>query len=252
MAVLVALALPLSAAELTTIAGAAVQAPLLEMAKAFQQQTGHVVTVEFDTVPNIMRRLGAGDVAATSADVIIGTNAAIDQAIADRRVDARTRVPLGRIGIGVAVSKGSAKPDISTVEALRAAILNADGVVTSQGTSGTYVVKMLADLGLADQIRAKTRQVGSGVDVMTRLGTSRNEIGFTQMSEVLHGEANGGGALVGPLPAGVQNFTTYEAAVATTAKSPTEARQFVRTLGSPAARKLFVAAGWQVSDVRAQ
>src|SRR5215213_119378 len=152
LALFAIVSMPLAAAEISTLAGAAVQGPLLEMAKTFQEQTGHVVKVEFDTTPNIVRRRGAGDV---GADVIVATRAAIDQAIMDGRAMAATRVSLSRIGIAVAVSKGAAKPDISTPDALKAAILKADAVITSQGTSGTYVTKLLADLGVAEQIKGK-------------------------------------------------------------------------------------------------
>jgi molybdate transport system substrate-binding protein len=247
-ATLALLAVPVAAIEITTLAGAAVQAPLLEMAKAFEAQSGHTVKVEFDTVPNITRRIAAG----TTADVLVGTAPAIDQAVKDGRAIATSRATLGRIGVGVAVSKGAPKPDISSVDALKAAILKADGVVTSQGTSGTYVMKMLADIGVLDQVKAKTVQVGSGVAVMERLGTSRNEIGFTMISEVMYGEAHGGGTLVGPLPRPIQNLTGYEAAVMTASTQQDIARQFVRTLTSPQARKLFVANGWEVPGVRAQ
>src|SRR5262245_57895894 len=137
-----AMAVPLAAAEVSTLAGAAVTGPLLETAKVFQQQTGHEIKVQFDTVPNILKRLGSGE----SADVLIATAAGVDQAIKDGRAVAETRTALGRIGVGVAVSLGAAKPDVSSPEALKAAILRADGVVTSQGTSGTYVLKMLGDL----------------------------------------------------------------------------------------------------------
>lgn len=241
--------LPLAAAEVSTLAGAAVQGPLLEMAKAFQQQTGHEVKVEFDTTPNIVKRLGAGTV---SADVIIATRQAVDQAIEEGRAVATTRTSVGRIGIGVAVSKGAAKPDISTPDALKAAILKADAVITSQGTSGAYVAKMLADLGVAEQIKAKTVQVAGGGAVMERLGKSKNEIGFTMLSEVIYGEAHDGGTLVGPLPRMIQNLTGYDAVVTTNAKSAEEARLFLRTLASPAGRKLLVANGWEVPGVRAQ
>lgn len=247
-ALALALAAPLTAVEITTLAGAAVQEPLLEMAKVFQQQTGHSVTVEFDTTPNIVRRLGGGE----TPDVLIATTAAVQQAIKEGRAIANSHTSLGRIGVGVAVSRGTPKPDVSTVDALEAALLKADAIVTSQGSSGAYVVKMLAGLGVYDRIKGKIAQAPSGVAVMERLGTRRNEIGFTMLSEIMHGEAEGGGTLVGPLPRAVQNFTGYDAAVMTASKSQDVARQFVRLLASPQARKLFVATGWEVPGVRAQ
>lgn len=238
------LALPLAAAEITTLAGAAVQGPLLDMAARFRTSTGHDVSVTFDTVPSILRRLGSGD----RTDVLIATSAGVAQVIGNGTALPDTRTPLGRVGVAVAVSRGDRAPDISTPERLAAAILQSGGVVTSQGTSGLYVMQMLADLGLMDRIKAKTTQLASGVAVMERLGTSRNEIGFTQLSEVIYGEAHGGGTLVGPLPAALQNFTVYEAIVMRSAASPEVATAFVRTLASEPARVLFRAAGWEPAD----
>jgi molybdate transport system substrate-binding protein len=246
-AILLLTTIPVAAVEIPTLAGAAVTAPLLEMAKAFQQRTGHEVKVQFDTVPNIMRRLTPD-----AADVLIATSAGVEQAIKEGKADGATRVPLGRVGIGVGVSRGAAKPDISTVDALKAAILKANAVVTSQGTSGAYVLKMLNDLGVAEQIKAKTVQVPSGVAVMERLGKNSNEIGFTMLSEVMYGDAHGGGTLVGPLPSAIQNYTSYEAVVLGGAKAPEQARQFVRTLASRESRKLFASNGWQVPDIFTQ
>ena len=244
----IVLTVPLAAVEITALAGAAIQGPLLDMATTFQQQSGHTVKVEFDTTPNIVKRLAGGG----GADILIATSAAVEQAVADGRAVASTRTALGRIGIGVAVSRGATRPDVSTVDALTAAILKADAVLTSQGASGAYVTKMLGDLGLMEQIKGKVVVVPSGVALMDRLGTSRNEIGFTMVSEVMYGEAHGGGVLAGALPRQIQNFTGYDAAVMTASTQQDVARQFVRLLTSPAARKLLTASGWEVPGVRAQ
>jgi molybdate transport system substrate-binding protein len=244
----IALAVPLSAADISTLAGAAVQGPLIETARLFEQQTGHVVAVRFDTVPRIMRSL-TGD----SADVLIATSAGVDQAVKDGKAVANTRAALGRIGIGVAISRGGTRPDISTVDALKTALTAADALVISQGTSGTYVQRMLGELGIAEQIKGKLVQVASGVMVMERLGTpGRNEIGLTMLSEVMYGEAHGGGTLVGPLPAAIQNRTGYDAVMLTGSRQPEVARQFLMALRSPAARKLMVANGWEVPGVAAR
>jgi molybdate transport system substrate-binding protein len=241
-AVCVAMAVPaLAAAQISTLAGAAAQEPLIEVARAFKQQTGHEVRVEFDTVPNITRRLAAGE----ATDVFVGTTAAVDQAIKDGRADAATRAPLGRIGVGVAISRGGTKPDVATVDALKAALARADTILVSRGTSGAYVQKMLGDLGVMASMKGKIVEVASGVAVMDRLGTSRNEIGFTMVSEIMYGQAHGGGTFVAPLPDTLQNYTQYEAVVMSRARTPDEARAFVRALATPAARKLFAATGWQ-------
>src|SRR6185295_17169367 len=93
----IAIATPLSAAGLSTLATAALQGPLEQVVKAFEQQSGHQVTIHFDTSPNIARRLAAGEV----ADVLIASAAGVDQAIKEGKALADTRVSVGRIGVGV-------------------------------------------------------------------------------------------------------------------------------------------------------
>ena len=249
VAAVLAVAVPVSAAELSTLAAAAVQGPLLALVDSFRQQAGHTVTVTFDTVPNIGRRLAAGE----RSDILIATAAGIDQAVKDGRVIVDTRLTIGRIGIGVAVSRGGRRADATSADTLKASIAQADAVLISQGTSGTYVQQMFADLGIAEQIKGKVVQLSSGVAVMDRLGMpGRNEIGFTMVSEIKHGEAHGGGTFIAPLPAAFQTFTEYQAIVMTGAREPNVARQFVRTLGSPAAKRLLVENGWEVQDIRTQ
>jgi len=242
----VAASVSLSAAEITSLTSAAAQGPLLEWQKTFEQQSGHTVTFSFDTVPNLTKRI-----VTEAGDVLVATSAGVDQAVKEGRANATTRFAIGRIGVGVAVSRGDAKPDVSTPAALKAALAKVDKVVVSRGTSGAYVEKMLRQL--APEVTDKIVFEPSGVHVMARLGNSKNEIGFTMVSEIMHSEAHaGGGNLVAPLPAGLQNWTPYEAVVLTASKQPDAARQFIRSLGSPAARKIFAASGWQTPNVSAQ
>ena len=147
-------------------------------------------------------------------------------------------------GVGVAMGKGASRPDVSSVDGLKASLLKADAVVYSQGASGLLVEQMLQKIGVADQIKAKVVQLPTGNDVMKRLGTgSGNQVGFTMVSEIKLGESYGG-SLVGPLPAAVQTYTAYEAVVMTKAADPEAARAFVRAITTPAAGQVFAAAGW--------
>lgn len=245
LVVALAVAVPASAAEISALAAAAVQGPLLILVDSFKQQAGHTVTVQLDTMPNIARRLAAGE----TADVLIATAAGMDQAIKDGKALTDTRLTIGRIGIGVSVSRGGRRADVSSVDALKVAILQADTVLVSQGTSGVYIRKMLADMGILDQIKAKIVEMPSGVALMERLGTAgRNEIGFTAVSEGKRGDAAGGGTFSGSLPAAIQNFTEYQAAVTSASREADPARQFVRTLSGPAARRLLVENGWDVQE----
>ena len=231
----------LAGAEISTLATAAIDAPLHALAKEFRQQTGHDVKVQTDTSPNITRRLAGGEV----PDVLIAATGTIDQVIKDGRAVAATRASVGKIGVGVAISKGGRRPDVSSVDALKAELLKADAVLYSQGASGLLVEQILRKIGIADQIKGKTAQLATGSAVMARLGSAAGqEIGFTMVSEIRQGESFGG-SLVGPLPAAIQSYTSYDAVVMSRAATPDAARAFVRALTAPAARTLLGATGWE-------
>ena len=238
--VLAALVAPLTAAELATLATAAAQGPIQALEKAYQQ-SGQTVRVQFDTSPNITKRLAGGE----SPDVLVAQASTVEQMVKEGRAIAASRTPLGRIGVGVAMARGAQRPDISSVDALKASLLRADAVVYSRGASGLLVEQMLRTIGVADQISAKVVQLPTGGDVMQRLGAARgNEIGFTMVSEIKLGESHGG-SLVGPLPAAVQTYTAYDAVVMSKSTAPDAARAFVRAITTPAARKVFADAGWE-------
>ena len=236
----IAIAAPLSAAGLSTLATAALQGPLEHVVKAFEQQSGHQVTIQFDTSPNIARRLAAGEV----ADVLIASAAGVDQAIKEGKALADTRVSVGKIGVGVAIPRAGRRPDLSSADGLKASIVQADAVIISQGASGAYLEKLFGDMGIADRIKTKLVRLPTGAAVMERLGAARtNELGFTMISEIKFGESHGG-VLVGPLPAAIQTMTTYDAVVMSSAGSPDAARAFVRAVAAPPARRLLADAGW--------
>ena len=228
-----------AAAELAVLATAAAQGPVQALDKAFQPD--RAAKVHFDTSPNIAKRLAAGE----TPDVLIAQAATVDQLIKDGRALAATRTPVGRIGVGVGIGRGGRRPDISTVDALKAALLQADAVVYSRGASGLLVEQLLRTIGVAEQISSKVVQLPTGDDVMQRLGmTKGNQIGFTMVSEIKLGESHGG-SFVGPLPAAVQTYTAYDAVVMSGSTAPDAARAVVHALTTPAARQVFTAAGWE-------
>lgn len=229
-----------AAADLSVLATAAAQGPVQALDKALQQPK-QAAKVQFDTSPNIAKRLAAGE----TPDVLIAQAATVDQLIKEGRALAATRTPVGRIGVGVGIGRGARRPDISTVDALKAALLQADAVVYSRGASGLLVEQLLRKIGVADQISSKVVQLPTGDDVMQRLGMAKgNQIGFTMVSEIKLGESHGG-SFVGPLPAAVQTYTAYDAVVMSGSPSPDAARAVVHALATPAARQVFTSAGWE-------
>lgn len=232
--------IPLAAADLSTLATAAAQGPLQALEKMYQQP-GQAIRVQFDTSPNITKRLNAGE----TPDVLVAQSSTVDRLIQEGRAIAATRATIGKIGVGVAVGRGGRRPDISSVDALKASLAKADAVVYSQGASGLLVEEMLRKIGVADQIKSKVVQLPTGSDVMQRLGSGGgNQIGFTMVSEIKLGESYGG-SLAGPLPAAVQTYTAYDAVVMSKSAAPDAAQAFVRAIVTPAARQVFAAAGWE-------
>lgn len=231
---------PLSA-DLSTLATMAVQGALDPLVKEFQQQTGTHIAVIYDTGPNLAKRVAASE----RADVLIAPAAVVDQAIKDGRAAGDSRTEIGRVGVGIAMRSGARVPEIGSATALKQALLKADAVLYSQGTSGAYVEKLFRDLGVSDQIKGKTTVLPNGGLVLEQLiSDRRNTLGFTMVSEIRL-MAPKGVALVGPLPDGIQNYTTYTAAVMSSATDAAAARRFVAFITRPAARSLFVTTGWQ-------
>jgi molybdate transport system substrate-binding protein len=154
-------------------------------------------------------------------------------------------VPIGRVGVGVAVAVRAQglDPDISDLERFKRALLDADTLVYSQASSGLYMEKLVDLLGMADQLKVKTFRYASGAQVLEHLVRGGGgEIGFAAITEIRLFEPKGI-RFVGPLPAQVQNSTAYSAAVMNDAPEIDVARDFVRFLGTPEAKAVFVAAG---------
>ena len=231
---------PIAAAELSMLASGAVERALETLERDYRQQ-GVAIRLQFDTTPNITKRLASGE----TPDVLIAAAATVDQLIKKGRAIADSRAAIGRIGIGVAVGPGSRHPDISTVDALKNALRQADSVLLTQGAAGTYLETALRDIGVMDQISGKVTRMPTGVALTQRLGSGKgSQIGFTMISELKLG-AQYGAAYVGPLPAGLQRPSAYDAVVMSGSRAPDAARAFVRYITTPAARKLFAADGWE-------
>ncbi|HTA99787.1 MAG TPA: substrate-binding domain-containing protein [Bradyrhizobium sp.] len=226
---------PARATQITVMSGAAVEAGLVIAVEAFRQQTGDNVQIVFATTPEISRRVGAGE----TPDVVIATPAALDDLVKSGKIEGTGRVPVGRVGIGVAIREGAPKPDVSTTDALKRAVLDADSVIYNRASSGLFVESLLQRLGLAEQIQGKTKRY-AGTDMIEPLIKGKgNEIGFMPVAEILHFR-NRGLQLAGPLPEDVQNYTSY---AAQPASKSAVAMAFVRFLETPESKGIFAAAG---------
>jgi molybdate transport system substrate-binding protein len=230
----VVFAFPAFATEIHVLSAGAVEPGLVVAADTFRKETGNAVTINYATTPEIRRRLGTGEV----PDVVIAPPAALDEVAKSGKLDGEARVEVGHVGIGVAVRDGAPKPDISTTEAFKRAVLAADTLVYNKASSGLFVEGLLQRLGLAEQTQAKTTRY-AGSEMFEHVIKGRgNELAFSPTEILLY--RGKGLQLVGPLPTEIQNFTTYAAEPA--ARSEV-ALAFVRFLRTPAAKAIFVAAG---------
>jgi len=235
---LCALAGAAMAAEIRVLSAGAVEPGLRAAAAAFKKQSGHDVNITFNTAPEIRKRIGAGD----AFDVVIAPPTALDEFAGAGKVAAE-RANLGRVGLGVAVRPGAPVPDVSSSDALKRSVLEADSIVFNRASTGIYLENLLKKMGVYEQVEARTTRYPDAAAVMEHLlkGKGR-EFGFGPVTEILlHREK--GLKLVGPLPPEVQNYTSYSAAPMTAAANAEPAKAFVRYLGSPEAKALLVAAG---------
>jgi molybdate transport system substrate-binding protein len=230
---------PAFAAEIKVFSAGAVEPGLKRAIEAFKRASGNAVTVEFNTAPQLASRLAAGDV----ADVLIAPPAALDQQAKDGKIAAQGRIVVGRVGAGVVVRAGLPSPDVATTAAFKQAVLGADSVVYNTASTGIYLEKLFERLGIAADIKAKTTRYPNGERVMEHIIHGKgNEIGFGAITEIKLFEPKGL-KLVGPLPAEVQNYTTYGAALMTGAPSPPAAKAFLAFLAGGEAKQAFAAAG---------
>jgi molybdate transport system substrate-binding protein len=224
------------AAEIRVLSAGAVEPGLRAAAGAYAKQSGNEVKITFNTAPQIRKRIADGE----TFDVVIAPPAALDEFAG--KVSAE-RMALGRVGLGVAVRPGADVPDISSTERLRASVLAADSIVFNRASTGIYLENLFKKMGLYDQILSKTTRYPDAGAVMEHVLKGKGkEIGFGPVTEILL-QRDKGLKLVGPLPADIQNYTSYSAAPMSSAANAELAKAFVRYLGSPESKALFVAAG---------
>lgn len=224
--------------ELQVLSAGAIEPGLKAAAAAFEKQTGHVAKITFNTAPELRKRMDSNP----AFDVVIAPPAVIaDFAAASKLLDARANV--GRVGMGVAVREGAAVPDIANAEALKRSVLDAESLVFNRASTGLYLEGLLKKMDVYAQVEGKTTRYPDGAAVMEHVikGKGR-EIGFGAMTEILLYSSKGL-KLVGPVPAEVQNYTSYTAAPLASGKNQALAQQFVGFLSGPVGKPLFVAAG---------
>lgn len=218
----------LNAAEISVISTQATEEAYKELVAQFEKATGHKVTTFFSGTLNVQKKLADGE----PYDLILMAGPAIDEQIKLGKALAGSRVDLAKSGTGLAVRKGARKPDISSADALKKTLLTAKSIGYSTGPSGIYMLSVFEKLGIADQVKGKLKQTPSGVFVGTLIANGDAEVGFQQISELVH---FAGIDYVGPLPGELQRMTMFSTGIHTGAKQADAARALVTFLTAPAA-----------------
>ncbi len=227
------------AAEIRVLSAGAVEPGVAKVIEAFRRETGHDVKVAFATAPVIRKRLSDGE----PVDVVIAPPAVLDELVKAGKADSAVRVPVGRIGIGVMVRDGAPVPAIATVEEFKQSMLSAEALVYNQASTGIYLEALFDRLGIGEKLKAKTTRYPDFAPVLDQLGKGKgNEIGLGATTVIIEG-ATKGLKFVGPLPAEIQNYTSYAATAVTTGVARDAALALVRYVTTPAARTILTAAG---------
>ncbi|MEO7727504.1 MAG: molybdate ABC transporter substrate-binding protein [Burkholderiales bacterium] len=221
------------AAEITLLISNALKTVMEDLAPRFEKATGHTLAITFGSTNPLKARIEKGE----AFDMTLLGDDAIGELIKQGRLDAASRAVVARSGLGLAIRKGAAKPDISTAEGFKRTLLAAKSIgFLDDGLTGTYLKGLLQRLGIAEEVRKKHR----GVRGAEAVAAGEVELGVTQISEILY---QTGTELAGPLPPEIQNYTNFTAAVAVNAKQPAAARELIRYLASPAATRVMKSIG---------
>jgi len=228
-----------SAAELKVLAAGGMRPGLNAAALVFAEHSGVEARFTYEPPLDLGRRVAGGE----AADIVVSSPAVVAELAKAGKVLGEGQMHLGRVGVGVVVREGAPIPDISSPQALKDSLIAADAVVYNTASSGTYIDGMLRKIGAYDLIERKLVRLWDGTAVMHHLMEGKaKEFGFGGITDIL-GYRDRGLRLVGPLPAEIQNYASYSAAVITAAPNPEAAKAFLAYLASAEGRALFVANG---------
>ena len=224
------------AAELKVIAGGSMTAPLNQLSPEFEKVTGHKLSIHFDSTPNIIARVNSG----TPFDVVVVPVDVFRDAAAKARFAPGPTVDIARVGYGMVVRAGTPRPDIAMPDAFRKALLAASSVAyLPASAAGAHVTKVFERLGIAEEMKAKTKVQASPAQIPQAVAKGEAEIGVF-LSNVLIAP---GVELVGPFPGDLQQELVFTSAVAADSKEAGAAKALIDYLRSPAATTVIRAAG---------
>jgi molybdate transport system substrate-binding protein len=224
------------AAELKVIAGGSMTAPLNQLSPEFEKATGHKLSIHFDSTQNIIARVNSG----TPFDVVVVPVDVFKDAAARARVAPEPTIDIARVGYGVIVRAGAPKPDISTSDAFKKTMLAASSVAfLPASAAGAHITKVFERLGIAEEMKAKTKVQGAPAQIPQAVAKGEAEIGVF-LSNVLIAP---GVEPVGPFPGDLQQELVFTSAVAADTGEADAAKALIDYLRTPAATAVIKATG---------
>jgi molybdate transport system substrate-binding protein len=203
---------------------------MIDIIPAFEQVSGHRVLFDYGTVGGMAQRVQRGE----KADVVVVSGPQMDALQRDGKILPGTRLDIGKTGVGVFVRKGAPRPDISSVEAFKGAMLAAKSIGYNDPAAGApvsiYLIGLFERLGLAEQMAVKTVVFKDRAERFGAVARGDVEIGFNQISEIIAVPAVD---LVGPLPDAIQNYTLLSIACLSSGEQSGAARALVQYLSTP-------------------
>lgn len=204
----------------------------------FERATGHKLNVTTDVSSRMVRRIQAGE----PFDFLVAAPGQIDALIKDGKILAETRTNLVRSGIGVEVRAGAPKPDISSVDAFKRALLDAKSIgYLKEGMSGIFLSGLLERLGIAEAIKSKVTRPETDI-VSELVAKGQLELGMVVITQIL---TTPGVELVGPLPEEIQSFITFTAGISANASAPSGARDLMKFLTGSSAIPVIKSQGME-------
>jgi len=227
-----------SSAEIKVLGTQSIQIIWNEVGPAFERKTGHKVTLIPNLATATKKLIDAGE----PFDVAIATPPVIDQLIKEGKIVAATRTDIVRQGIGVAVRAGAPRPDISTTDAVKRALLNAKSVAyLKTGATGQYMAALVKRLGIAEQLQSKTQLPATDI-VGPMVARGEAELGIAGVATLL---ATPGVDVVGPLPADIQFYGVFTGGISASTASVGASQEFIRFLTGPTAVPVIKSKGME-------
>jgi molybdate transport system substrate-binding protein len=226
--------------ELMVYSTIGVRSAAEELFREFEKASSHKLAITWGTAPMLVKRIESGEM----ADVLILSRAAIDALGKQSKIAPGSVVTLASSGVAIAVKAGAPKPDISTPEALKQTLLKAKSIAYSEpsagGASGVYFAKLLECLGIAKEMKAKTKYPPPGGFSGALLLTGEAELAVQQKPELMH---VAGTEIVGPLPGELNMVTEFAAGIAPDSNNADAAKALIKMLQTPEAAAVFRAKG---------